>query len=172
MSLKAKSDLSQRKRNLTFATDKSLCYWYCDKLSGGRGREGRHSNEQNEGYTRIWAGWNLKRPRRGLGGGGDLTVLHSQIVLIRQLRTGLTVWFFICAFVIWAKTEMASGKWQVADCNSLREVVRGGGGRLTAAECEEDRTSGNSSRTCPLLWQDKEKAAWPERTFINFTQST
>lgn len=157
MSLKARSDLSQRKRNLTFATDKSLCYWYCDKLSG----EGGEKVDIVTGKAKDTPVYEQDETWSDCTGRGRSTDCANPAA-----SNGLTVWFFICAFVIWAKTEMASGKWQVADCNSLREV----GGRLTAAECE-DRTSGNS-RTCPLLWQDKEKAAWPERTFINFTQST
>lgn len=124
MSLKAKSDLSQRKRNLTFATDKSLCYWYCDKLSGGRGREGRHSNEQNEGYTRIWTAWNLKRLRRGLGvGGSDCFTLTD--CANPPASNGSDCLIFHLCICHWS--ENRNGKRQVASCR-LQLAERSGGG--------------------------------------------
>lgn len=109
MGLKAKSDLSQRKRNLTFATDKSLCYWYCGTWSCRNGQ---------------------KRSTRRPEGGEEpavLSILHSQIVLIRQFRRAVTVWFFICSFVIRVSAEIASGELQLASRGG-RPSGGGGGG--------------------------------------------
>lgn len=138
MGLKAKSDLSQRKRNLTFATDKSLCYWYCGTWSCRNGQ---------------------KRSTRRPEGGEEpavLSILHSQIVLIRQFRRAVTVWFFICSFVIRVSAEIASGELQLASRGG-RPSGGGEGGRcsqLTAAESEErtnERAETAGHVRCPFL---------------------